>query len=135
MKSSENFKRVIQDYLNNLAQNDQHLAQSLNKENKSLDQCISYILYQVKQSGIIGFEDEEIFGMAIHYYDEDNIEHSKNIQCHIVTNHHVKLSDDEIAQAKQKAIDSVIASEKSRITTKVNTSNIKQTTNSQINLF
>jgi SOS response regulatory protein OraA/RecX len=135
MKTSENFKRVIQDYLNNMAQNDTRFAESLNKENKSLDQCINYILNQVKQSGLNGFEDAEIFGMAVHYYDEDTIEDSPNIQCQIVTNHHVKLSDDEIAQAKQKALESIIASEKTRITTKVNPANPKQPSTSQINLF
>lgn len=135
MKTSENFKSVIQDYLNYLAQNDQRFAQSLNKENKSLDQCINYILHQVKQSELAGFEDAEIFGMAVHYYDEDTIEEYPSVQCHIVTNHHVKLSDEEIAQAKQKALESIIASEKTRITTKVNPSNSNQPTNSQINLF
>ena len=31
------------------------------------------MLHQGKKSGCCGFSDDEIFGMALHYYQEDNI--------------------------------------------------------------
>ena len=37
---------------------------NLNKENKSLNEMFAYIVSQA---------NEEVYGMAIHYYDEDNI--------------------------------------------------------------
>ena len=38
------------------------------KPTKNIDNCITYILNQVKKSGCCGFSDDEIFGMALHYY-------------------------------------------------------------------
>lgn len=48
----------------------------LDKPNKSLKECWSYILQEVKKQSIgncAWLTDEEVFGMAVHYYDEDEI--------------------------------------------------------------
>lgn len=118
MKSTENFKKVIQIYLNNRAEQDELFAETLKKENKNIDDCVTYILNQVQASGCNGFTDDEIFGMAVHYYDEDDVKPGKKINANVVVNHHVELTEEEKAQAKQKAIDEVIAKEKERITSK-----------------
>ena len=39
-----------------------------------------------------------------HYFDEDHIDIGKEIQCNVVVNHHVELTDEEKAEARQKAI-------------------------------
>ena len=39
-----------------------------------------------------------------HYYDENEIEVGKPIQCHIAVNHVVELTAEEKAEARQKAI-------------------------------
>ena len=52
------------------------LKENLKKENKSLDEMSKYILSQAiskAQNGGVGFEDEEVYAMAVHYYDEDDI--------------------------------------------------------------
>ena len=72
MKGTDNFKRTIQDYLEVRAKTDELFSKSYAKTNKSIDECITYILNEVQRSGCNGFEDDEIFGMAVHYYDEDN---------------------------------------------------------------
>lgn len=87
MKGTENFKKVISNHLQLIASKDSLFAETLKKENKNIDDCIIYILNQVKESGLNGFEDSEIFGMAIHYYDEDDLKIGKPINCQIVTNH------------------------------------------------
>ena len=87
MNATDNFKKVISQHLNGLAANDPLFAETLKKENKNINDCITYILNRVKESGCNGFEDEEIFGMAIHYYDEDDLKPGKSIDCQIVTNH------------------------------------------------
>src|SRR5690606_9202731 len=87
MKETEQFKTVIQNHLNELAANDPLFAQTLNKENKNIDECINYILGEVRKSGCNGFADEEIFNMAIHYYDEDDIKVGKVSVQKIVVNH------------------------------------------------
>ncbi len=77
------------------------------KPNKNIDDCITYILNYVKESGINGFADDEIYSLALHYYDEDSIEVGKPINCNVVVNHAIILTDEEKAQARQKAIQKV----------------------------
>lgn len=68
MKVSEQFKSTIKAYLDNMAAVDSLFAPVYRKPTKSIDNCITYILNQVKKSGCCGFSDDEIFGMALHYY-------------------------------------------------------------------
>ena len=42
--------------------------------------------------------------MAVHYYDEENIEVGKPIDARITVNHVVELTEDEKQQARQDAI-------------------------------
>ena len=44
MKGTEHFKSVIQCYLENRASYDELFAESFHKENKSIDECVTYIL-------------------------------------------------------------------------------------------
>ncbi|MFR1687983.1 MAG: Cas9 inhibitor AcrIIA9 family protein [Massilimicrobiota timonensis] len=60
------------------------MQDNLKKENKSLKECFDYILIELskqsKREGNIGYaagDDEIIYGMAVHYYDEDDIEVGK----------------------------------------------------------
>lgn len=87
MKASPQFKIVIQNHLNSRAVNDELFAETLKKTNKNIDDCITYIFNQVKASGCNGFADEEIFQMAVHYYDEDDIKVGKPIKGAVVVNH------------------------------------------------
>lgn len=103
MKSTERFKIVIQDKLEEMAKNDNLFAISYKKENKNIDDCIKYILNTVKKSGCMGFEDDEVFGMATHYYDEDELDLGGDIKCKVVLNHTVELTNEEIAQARKEA--------------------------------
>ncbi len=77
------------------------------KENKNIDDSITYILNTVQKSGCKGFHDDEIFGMAVHYYDEDNIEVGKPINARITVNHIVELTEEEKEQARKDAIEKV----------------------------
>jgi hypothetical protein len=87
MKSTEQFKTIIENHLKQIANSDKLFAKSFAKATKNIDDCVIYILNTVKKSGCNGFADEEIFGMAMHYYDEDNIEVGKPISSvNIVTN-------------------------------------------------
>lgn len=104
MKPSPAFKQVIQDYLVTRAKSDSLFAANYLKSNKSLDDCITYILNTVHNSGCNGFADDEIFGMAVHYYDEDTIEIGQPANCRVVVNHVVKLTEEEQHEAKQTAL-------------------------------
>jgi hypothetical protein len=69
----------------------------------------------VQKSGCNGFTDDEVFSMAVHYYDEDNIEVGKTINCHVVVNHTVELTEEEKQQARKEAIERAHNEEYSRI--------------------
>lgn len=107
MKATEHFKQVIKSYLWQRAGQDPLFAPNLAKPNKSIDDCVTYILNEVQKSGCAGFADEEIYSMALHYYDEDSIEVGKPIECKVVINHTVELTEEEKAQARQDAIQRV----------------------------
>ena len=62
-------------------------APNLMKPNKNIEECITYILNEVQKSGCNGFDDDEIFSMAVHYYDEDDIEVGKAVSCQVAVNH------------------------------------------------
>lgn len=115
MKGTESFKQVIQAHLNKVAESDQAFAKKLKNKNKKIDDCITYILNQVKESGCNGFADEEIFGMAIHYYDEEKVDPGKKINAKVVVNQTVELSKEEIEKARQEAKEMVIAEERERL--------------------
>lgn len=103
MKGTDNFKHTIQDYLEKRAKTDQLFDKSFSKPNKNIDGCITYILNEVQRSGCNGFEDSEIFGMAVHYYDKDNLDVGKNINCKVVVNHTIELTEAEKQELKDKA--------------------------------
>jgi ribosomal protein L17 len=42
--------------------------------------------------------------MAVHYYDEENIETGKNFDCRAVVNHTVELTTEEKEQARREAM-------------------------------
>lgn len=104
-KGTRAFNKTIKAYLEERAENDALFAVKFANPSKSVEECVTYILNSVQKSGCNGFEDDEIFGMATHYYDEEEIEVGKPVNCQVVVNHIVELTEDEKAQARQDAID------------------------------
>ena len=113
MKGTEHFTRTIAEYLNQRAMTDPLFAPNLLKPNKNIEECITYILNEVQKSGCNGFDDddellrawlEKIFSMAVHYYDEDDVEVGKAISCQVAVNHIVELTEEEKVEARQEAI-------------------------------
>lgn len=104
MKGTEQFTRTIAEYLNGRAATDPLFAPNLAKPHKHLEDCITYILQQVQQSGCNGFEDDEIYSMAVHYYDEDDLEVGSRVACNVVVNHTIVLTEEEKAEARKQAI-------------------------------
>ena len=91
-------------FLEQRAAEDKLFAASYNKPDKNIDDCIAYILNYVQKSGCNGFTDGEIYGQAVHYYDEDEIEVGKPIQCRVAVNHVVELTEEEKQEARRKAV-------------------------------
>lgn len=104
MKASNHFKNTIKTYLDQRAETDVLFSFQYSKPTKNLDDCVTYILNWVKASGCTGFTDDEIFGQAVHFWDEDSIEIGEPIDCQVIVNHTVILTEEEKEQARQDAI-------------------------------
>ena len=104
-KATDYFKQTIQSYLQRRAQEDELFALRYANPKKNIDDCITFILNYVKQSGCNGFADDEIYSLAMHYYDEDDIDIGKPLtNCKVVVNHTIVRTEEEKAEAHAKAM-------------------------------
>lgn len=104
-KATDYFKQTIQSYLQRRAQEDELFAPRYANPKKNIDDCITFILNYVKQSGCNGFADDEIYSLAMHYYDEDDIDIGKPLtNCKVVVNHTIVLTEEEKAEARRQAM-------------------------------
>lgn len=89
---------AIKNYLDNRAKTDELFAEKYANPKKSIDECCEYITgeaYARAKDGTAAISDEEVYGMAVHYYDEEDINIRKAPPCLI---HKVART-----QANQKA--------------------------------
>lgn len=106
MKVSNEFKQQIQKYLSKRADTDILFAAVYEKENKNIDDCITYILGKVKKKAgsdnAIAMTDEEVYSMAVHYYDEDDIKVDSKVNAKIShssdSNNDLSDEDDEVVE-------------------------------------
>jgi len=133
VKGSDRFKNAIIDHLKDTARKDPLFLNTLKKKNKSINSCIAYILTTVQKSGMQGFEDDEVYKMARHYYDEDDIKVVPfTSEGMIVMNQQIALTEEEIAQAKAEAREKVVSEEMAKMRKKpekkpVSPSDVKKT--------
>lgn len=80
-QGTDYFKLTIQNYLDARAREDELFAPRYANPKKNIDDCCTFIINQVRQSGCNGFADEEIYSMALHYYDEEDIDIGKPVSC------------------------------------------------------
>lgn len=67
-------KEAIKAHLDKRAATDKLFAVNYAKENKNLDECFRYILGEARKRGsAVCMTDEEVFGLAVHYYPKYNI--------------------------------------------------------------
>ena len=136
MDTTPHFKRTIQAYLSQRAAEDILFAATYKKAGKNINDCCTYILNEVQKSGCNGFTDGEIYSMAVHYYDEDNIEVGKPINARVTVNHVVELTCEEKEEARKQAIERVQRGAYQRMTQrKPTTKKENNNTNVQMTLF
>lgn len=108
MKATEYFKRTIQEYIEQRAQTDPLFAERYALPQKNINDCVSYILDTVhemfKGEEFAGMTDPEVYSLAMHYYDEDDIKVGKCPFTKVVVNHHIRLTEEDKAKARQKAM-------------------------------
>lgn len=106
MSKQNTFRKAIQSYLDDRAKNDELFAKSYAKPNKSIDECCAYIIGEAqKQGNAVAMTNDEVFGMAVHYYDEDNIKVNKlPASARATVETKVELTEEEKEIARQVAI-------------------------------
>ena len=82
---------------------------------KNIEDCITYVINTIEKSRYKGLCDNDVYSLAVHYYEEDDIEVGKPINCRVVVNHQVELTPEEIAEMRQKAKDEVFRQEMDRL--------------------
>lgn len=106
MKGTTEFEKIIKSYLDRRAETDKLFRTRYTRADKSIGECINYIITTVKDSGCSGFIDDEIYSMAVHYYDEENDSLKiEKVECSVVVNHHVELTEEEKEKARQEVYD------------------------------
>ena len=77
MREIKSAQERIKEYLDERASKDELFAKSYAKTNKNIDECYDYIVgearNQCKDSDSICISDDVVYGWAVHYYDEDDI--------------------------------------------------------------
>ena len=82
---------------------------------KNIEDCITYVINTIEKSRYKGLCDNDVYSLAVHYYEEDDIEVGKPINCRVVVNHQVELTPEEIAEMRQRAKDEVFRQEMDRL--------------------
>ena len=101
------FKDTIQKYLDQRVAEDPLFAPKFENPKKNIDECCRYILGEARKRGTsVVMSDAEVFGMAVHYYDEENIKIEKvSSGCSVSSSSHkVELSEEEKNAAREAAI-------------------------------
>ena len=104
MKGTAQFKEIIKNYLDNRAKEDELFRAKYKTTIRTIDDVVTFILNEVQQSGCCGFSDEEVFSMAVNVIDEPNLEIGKPLQCGVVVNHHIELTEEEKAEQRKAAL-------------------------------
>ena len=104
-KEYQSPKQVIQSYLEERAKRDPLFATSYAKPNKKIDECYDYIISQAKKRGgsVVCMSDDEVFGLAVHYYDEDDIKVSKQNNYKVSAGNVKKEASTEQPEIKKSA--------------------------------
>ena len=102
MKGTEQFKQTIKNYLDNRAAEDELFRAKYETTTRTIDDVVNYIFHAVQQSGCCGLSDMEVYSMAVHAIDEPHLEIGKPMDCNVVVNHHIELTEEE--KAEQRAI-------------------------------
>lgn len=102
-KGSDAFEQVILSMLDKRAAEDELFAKAYGKETKSIEECCSFIIGEVQKMGVSAMTDEEVLGLAIHYYDEKDIKVGAPISCKVVVPETPEIAEARKAELREKA--------------------------------
>ncbi len=112
MAVSEGFRAAVKSYLEDRASTDELFAIKYQNKSKTLDECLNYILIEVKNMKVECLSDAEVYGLAVHYYDEEDIKVGKAPRCRVVvsSDSSVQTGDIKRKRKSEKKISPVASS-------------------------
>lgn len=115
-KVSVSFKNAIHSYLDSFAKENEFFANKYANEKKSIEDCCAYIIGEVQKMKVNGLSDDEVFYLARHYYEEEDLKVNplpSGLQ--VVVNHHIELTEEEKAEMRKKALEEIKNEEKEKL--------------------
>lgn len=106
---------VFTEFLEKHCEKEPEFRHKYENPKKSMKDCVQYVINQVKESGSEGFPDRVIYGMVLHYYDEEQIDIGKAIDVKVKVNRFIEITDEEKEELRSKAKREIIEDEKKRI--------------------
>ena len=92
------FEKIIKEYIEKACEQDEVLSGKYEKSNKDIEGCCKYIKAEAKkkaQNGCAVIADEEVFGWAVHYFDEEMTAPKEEVACKVET-----TADPNVVRAK-----------------------------------
>ena len=92
------FENIIKEYIEKACQSDEVLAGKYEKSGKDIPGCCKYIKAEAKKkakNGCAVIADAEVFGWAIHYFDEGMTAPKEEVECEVET-----TADPNVVRAK-----------------------------------
>lgn len=125
------FQIAIEAYLKERASKDAVFAEKFKAkceaEKDSIKDCCNYIVGEVKKKAdgqnMVGCTDDFVYGLAMHYYDENLEKPSVSQNCKVVINR--ELTEEEKAQAEERAKELLIEREANEIEAKIRNEKIE----------
>lgn len=111
MIGSEAFVERIQAFLNEQAAKDEAFAAKWKATERTLQDCAAWIVEQVAQqfrdTGQMGYDDSDIYGMALHFFDEPELKAkgNMNFQGMIVCNSKMQYTPEPLSDAEKAELD------------------------------
>lgn len=103
------FELAIKAYLDAKAKQDPLFAKTYAKQNKSIQECCRYIIGEAKKnmfstggSRVAALPDAEVYNLAVHYYDEDDIKVESDAKAKVVHSAEPEESQETQPEAKER---------------------------------
>lgn len=99
------FNEAIKNYLDKRAKEDSLFAEAYKKEGKTIEGCCNYIISEVQKSAKgnrAAMTSDEVFSLAVHYYDEDNVKADKKVNARVVVPAELISKDKALKSTEEK---------------------------------
>ena len=124
-KVADPLMEPVRQYLEKRAADDPQFAEKFKNPKKSLKECCSYIYGEARKraagSNCVYIAPDEVFGMAVHYYDEDDIKVSgsgytgRASVAAAPAPKPVELTEKQKAEAEKRALEKYEAEQRAKI--------------------